>query len=1048
MTPSESGPEGGHGSCLAPGELLASRYRIVSFLGKGAVGEVYEAEDLELADRIAIKTLRPEIARDERVLQRFKREIQLARRVTHPNVCRIFDVGLHRPVGVADKGELAFLTMELLDGETISQRLQKSGRFSTDQARAVVAQVSAALDAAHQVGVIHRDFKSSNVMLVQSHGRVRAVVTDFGLARGRSAASDPTITGDGGVVGSPSYMAPEQVEGREIGAAADIYALGIVMYEMVTGRLPFVGETPLSTAVMRLREEPVTPCAHVADLDPNWERAILACLTREPAARPASARAAYDLVAGKPSGRGRLRWIVPVLAGAFALALAWHLFGRQHPPTAEASRATAAPAVAPADHAGRRSVAVVGFKNLTGRTEANWISGALAEMISSELAASTDIRTIPSESVARAKRELGLTDEISFAPDTLAKLRSNLDTDFVLTGSYMALGKDSGGRIRFDLKLQDTRTGETVAVLSQTGNEADLVDLVAATGEALRSRLSLGELSPSEREGMRASMPRGDVLRLYTEGVAQLRIEACASARGPLEQAVAADPDFPLAHSVLAEALACLGYDARARAEAQRAVELSQRLPEHIRLEAQARAYEVGKDPTKAMDIYAKLFSQFPDSFEYGYKLASFQLQHLREDGLRKTIAALRQLPPPAGNSPRLDILEAYDDFFAGKSDDALAIAKAAYEQAEMRGERLVAANALVVQTHILNHLGRFDEAIAAVTEARGVFEAASDQDGIAKTLAVEASLREGKDGDSDFTKKAEDQIAAIAGTLRNPTELLRFRLVMGQRFSSKGNFDAALRAFADAREIAHTLGDEQLEAGIATSIAQTQMARGEIAEARKAVENVLRPGTAADTRFQIFLVQSAVEHAAGNTTAAKARLSDAEANLPDGGMRVLVDLMRSQFLCDEGNYKEAERIARQALVAPGARALAPLAGVNLTIALIGQKRWPEAAAAMASSGTSPFLSGIAFDLMLHTLSGRIKAATDLAGGRKELADALARATALDLKQLALDLRLQLALVEIDHGNAEKGRTLLAAVEADAHRLGLGTLERRAHRGE
>src|SRR5262249_11335347 len=198
-------------------ELIGERYRIVRLIGEGGMGEGYEAEDLLLRERGALKTMRQEVARDEKAVERSKREIQLARRVTHPNVCRIFDVGIHKRGN--GKGELAFLTMELLDGVTIAQRLAEKGRFTTEEALPIVAQVTAALDAAHHVGVVHRDFKSSNVMLVTEPGedgrRVRAVITDFGLARGRAATADPSVTGDGGVVGSPAYMAPEQVEGRE-----------------------------------------------------------------------------------------------------------------------------------------------------------------------------------------------------------------------------------------------------------------------------------------------------------------------------------------------------------------------------------------------------------------------------------------------------------------------------------------------------------------------------------------------------------------------------------------------------------------------------------------------------------------------------------------------------------------------------------------------------------------------------------------------------------------------------------------------------------------
>src|SRR5262249_13775884 len=246
------------GALFAAGTLIAGRYRIVKPLGTGGMGEVYEAEDLLLKERVALKTIRREVARDESTSARFKREIQLARKVTHANVCRIFDVGLH--------DDLPFITMELLDGETLASRL-KRGRVPLAEAEAIARQLVAALAAAHEVGVIHRDFKSPNVMLCTRGGGVRAVVTDFGLARPLEEDAANAIPGDGGIIGSPAYMAPEQVEGKlKITAAADTYALGVVLFELVTGRLPFVGETPLATMTMRLREPPPAPRSIVADL--------------------------------------------------------------------------------------------------------------------------------------------------------------------------------------------------------------------------------------------------------------------------------------------------------------------------------------------------------------------------------------------------------------------------------------------------------------------------------------------------------------------------------------------------------------------------------------------------------------------------------------------------------------------------------------------------------------------------------------------------------------------------------------------------------------
>jgi serine/threonine protein kinase len=300
---------------LSAGELLDHRYRVGGFIGRGGMGEVYEAEDVDLRVQIALKVIRPEIAADARAIARFKREIQLARKVTHPNVCRIFDVGYHGRVWEAASGTtrgLTFLTMELLRGETLSARLRRAGRLSTQEALPMVEQMAAGLAAAHQAGVVHRDFKSANVMLVPTAGgRTRIVVMDFGLAR--SAVVDPgtpvepvprhsvivgeaaseSVTSDGVILGTPEYMAPEQVEGKPVDAAADVYALGVVMYQMVTGTLPFLGDSPLSTGRKRLSEPPLSPRIHVPDLDKKWEMAILRCLNLEPTGR---FRSATDVV--------------------------------------------------------------------------------------------------------------------------------------------------------------------------------------------------------------------------------------------------------------------------------------------------------------------------------------------------------------------------------------------------------------------------------------------------------------------------------------------------------------------------------------------------------------------------------------------------------------------------------------------------------------------------------------------------------------------------------------------------------------------------------
>ncbi len=270
---------------LCDGEVLAERYRIVSCLGQGSVGEVYEAEDLELGKRIAVKVLRPDITDDERILRRFQQEIQLARRVSHPSLCRTYDLVHHRD----PRGTRVFLTLELLRGETLEERLAHRCRLTPAEALPIVRQIVAALAAAHAAGIVHRDLKSSNVFLVGTAGSggARAVVTDFGFAWNleQEEGSSETLTATGELIGSPAYMAPEQVRGEKATPAADVYALGVVLYEMVTGELPFLGKSAFYTALKRLQEDPPAPRALVPELDPAWESVILRCLEREPAGR-------------------------------------------------------------------------------------------------------------------------------------------------------------------------------------------------------------------------------------------------------------------------------------------------------------------------------------------------------------------------------------------------------------------------------------------------------------------------------------------------------------------------------------------------------------------------------------------------------------------------------------------------------------------------------------------------------------------------------------------------------------------------------------------
>lgn len=273
---------------LSEGELLAGRFHIVRFIAGGGMGEVYEAEDQELRERVAIKIIRPEILAQQNAVARFKREVNLARKVTHPNVCRIFDLFRHKSDDGSGQQGTVFISMELLHGKTLGEHL-KGGRLDASEALPLVEQMASALSAAHAVGIVHRDFKPGNVVLVGAPGRWRVVVTDFGLAlRSLTADEGASHSTAQTFFGTPAYMSPEQIEGRAATSASDIYALGLVMYEMVTGARPFQGDTPISAALKRLTETPDPPRKFEPRLSGVWESVILRCLERNPAQRFAS----------------------------------------------------------------------------------------------------------------------------------------------------------------------------------------------------------------------------------------------------------------------------------------------------------------------------------------------------------------------------------------------------------------------------------------------------------------------------------------------------------------------------------------------------------------------------------------------------------------------------------------------------------------------------------------------------------------------------------------------------------------------------------------
>ncbi|HEY2798185.1 MAG TPA: tetratricopeptide repeat protein [Thermoanaerobaculia bacterium] len=833
---------------LSKGEVLAGRFRIVRFIARGGMGEVYEAEDQVLRERVAVKTIRsrPDVAGDPRSMERFLREVNLARSVTHPNVARTYDI--------VREGPVTFLTMELLSGETLAHRLARGGRIRPEDALPLVEQMAAALGAAHDAGVVHRDFKSANVMLSpdpRRPGGVRAVVTDFGLARrDRPGREDSSLTETEAVMGTPDYMAPEQIEGRAVSPATDIYALGIVLYEMVTGEPPFQGDSPISVALKKLKEAPPSPRTRVPDLPLEWERTLLRSLERDPRDRFASVGEVVRALHGEAIAAGtgirarrRRRRLAAVAAGLLLAAVAGRAAFRAGARRA-ASPGMTAPAsssAATATRPARRSVAVLGFKNLAGRPEEAWVSTALAEMLTTELAAGEKLRAISSEDVARMKSDLALTESDTLGRDSLARVRKNIGADIVLLGSYLASPPAAPGSpptLRLDLRLQDTSAGETIAVVSEKGPASDVDALATRAGERLREKLKLPVVSQADAAAVRATLPSNpEAARLYAEGLARLRVFDVAAARELLEKAVALDPKHALARSALAAAWSGLGYDAKALEASEAAFMLSGDLSRETRLAVEGRYRASSNEWDRTVEIYRSLFTFYPDNLEYGLQLAAAQTRAGRANDALATVAALRRAFPK--DDPRIGVAEAET---AKALSDFARMEKAAIQAsalAEASGARLIDATARMQRGIARRNLGDPKGGESLSQQARDLFETAGDRRGMASAINGIGNARYDQ-GDLDGARRAYEQVLAVAREIGNKRVAAGALDNIANVVGDQGDLAGARKLAEESLALFGEIGDKAGQAEALNNIGAGLVIAGNLRAARESFERAI----------------------------------------------------------------------------------------------------------------------------------------------------------------------------------------------------------------
>lgn len=797
---------------FARGELLAERFRVERLLGEGGMGQVFEALDLELGVPVALKVIRPERAGSASAAARFKREVQLARQVTHTNVCRIYDLVQHKDAkgwGQAGPPKL-LLTMELLRGETLAERLARTDSLTPEEAVPLIRDMADALDAAHLAGVVHRDFKSSNVMLVPGGDGMRAVVTDFGLARtqldGRPEQERPVESlGPGG--GTPAYMAPEQLLGEKATAASDIYSFGVVIYEMLTGTRPFCPDAP-GTVPRRLVEAPPSLRTLRPDLDERWERTILRCLARHPEERFARARdVAQALTRRRPFARQRALLSLAAMAAVTGAAL-WlgPSLGVPAPETTEALQA--APVEA------RPSVALLDFRNLTAQPENDWLSTALAETLRAQLALGEQVRTIPGENVQRMKQELGIEEPEALGGDlldgeSLRRVHEYLGTDFIVQGSFLLRDDVGGSQLRLHLVLRDAAAGEILASFTELGTESRLFELISRVGTRLRGHLGLSLEDGFGTARARTGLPDDrEAARLYARGLARLRSRDFHHALDLFEQAARKAPRAARVQAALASSWTGLGYDGRAEAAARRALELADGLTRQERLLIEALHAETLRDWPQARRIYESLCTVFPDTPDYGLRLAAVETAGGFPQEALKTVGEVRRR---FGPGPQADLAEAEAARMLADLDRQAAAAARAAEASRDLGAELLLARARLLEGEALSGLGRIEEATKPLAEARKIYLRRGDRRSLAESLVQRVDFVPAEEMGLGLTyEEALETFREVGdqrGIARALVRVARTRVIDDRYEEARQLLDEALRI---ARQIDNRLAEAE----------------------------------------------------------------------------------------------------------------------------------------------------------------------------------------------------------------------------------------------
>jgi len=844
---------------LQPGDVIGGRYEILLLLGEGGMGAVYKALDRDVERTVALKLIRPELAANPAILARFKQELLTAHQVTHKNVIRIYDM--------SESDGVKFITMEFVEGSDLRRILIDNGKLPTDRAVEIIRQVCLALDAAHTAGIIHRDLKPQNIMQDAKTGRI--LVMDFGLAR--SMASEG-MTQTGALLGTIEYMSPEQSMGKTLDARSDIFAVGLIFYELLTGNTPYKADTAMASLLRRNQERAIPAAELDATVPKGLSDIVSKCLERElthryqsvqeilndldafQGARPISASLMPTTIV---VGQRTIPWKW-ISAGALAVVVlsggGWMMRSKLASPAGR-SGTVAINAKVP-----EVSLAILPFRNASGDASLDWLGSTLADMLSTDVGQSSEMRTISPDRLRQVLSDLRVTPESSIDSTMVGHIADSSSANTVFWGKYIRYEN----KIRIEGNLQDLKHDRNTPINIDAPSEKDISAAVNQIAEQIRQHLSLSAdvLKELKASSFQPSSKSAAALRDYSQGVQFLREGRNLDAVKGLESAVKEDPEFALAYSRLAEANATLGYDADAEKFSRKALDLSQSLSQGERYLIQAIHAVVTKDSKKALESYENLAKILPNNVDVEYGLGSLYLDNGDYDKARAQFTKiLTEDPKNIRALWQMGGVDTMQDNPQG-SLDPLNKALSQTIQTDNQEEKALILQALGISYRQMN---KPEEAMKNYLDSMEISKRLGlkrlQANNLSELAQVQITL-----GKPDAAMASYGQSLQLLREISMKKDYGDILINRGVLYQTRGAYDKALQDYKDALQIQRDANDENYQSVCLNNIGSSYFAKGDTDNALIYLQQSLelrrklnQPGYLAETLASLGQVYSSI---------------------------------------------------------------------------------------------------------------------------------------------------------------------------------------------